>query len=391
MKQVSSLVLFIMLLAMPGTATRAADAPIDWQRARQLYQRSQHGEKLTPEEQAYLDRAKAQRRNNQRPSASTTTQSTGLTPLTDFKPNQTYKNQPGGLYGDNHNTPPSTHLKAAQAQTRAIVPLNADGKPAPDGKIVLLSIGMSNTTQEFSRFKQIADADKDKSPNVAIVDGAQGGQDAAEWTNPSRNEKIWTTVDRRCDSAHITPQQIQVVWIKQALKGPASIGQFSLHTNKLAADLISILHLAKQHYPNLRIAYLSSRIYAGYAVTPLNPEPYAYESAFAVRAVIQKQIDQDPDLNFDPAHGDIKSPLVLWGPYLWADGANPRSDGLTWLPANFREDGTHPSDSGRQKVADLLLSFFKTDPLAKTWFTCAYDVTSDNCAGPTPAATTRTR
>ena len=37
-------------------------------------------------------------------------------------------------------------------------------------------------------------------------------------------------------------------------------------------------------------ATLSSRIYAGYAVTPLNPEPYAYESAFSVRGLIQQQM-----------------------------------------------------------------------------------------------------
>ena len=45
--------------------------------------------------------------------------------------------------------------------------------------------------------------------------------------------------------------------------------------------MATILNMAKERYPNLRVAYLSSRIYAGYATTPLNPEPYAYESAFS--------------------------------------------------------------------------------------------------------------
>ena len=42
------------------------------------------------------------------------------------------------------------------------------------------------------------------------------------------------------------------------------------------------------------------------------------------------------------------------------------------IEAPWREDlvgdGTHPSDSGRKKVAELLLEFFKTDANAKTWF-----------------------
>ena len=31
-------------------------------------------------------------------------------------------------------------------------------------------------------------------------------------------------------------------------------------------------------------------------------------------------------------------------------------------------DGTHPSDSGRRKVADMLMNFFRTDPFAKGWY-----------------------
>jgi hypothetical protein len=291
-----------------------------------------------------------------------------LTPLTDFKADQAYKGMDGGLYGGDKNEPPAAHAKAAQEQTRQIVPLDADGKPSPDGKIALLSIGMSNTTQEFSRFKEIADRDPDKSPKLMIVDGAQGGRDAADWA--TRVGSVWDQADHRLSAAHVSANQVEVVWLKQALKQPASLGEFPTHAEKLESDLISIIQLSKSRYPNLRIAYLSSRTYGGYAVTRLNPEPYAYESAFAVRGVIQKQVDGDPALNFDPARGKVNSPLVLWGPYLWADGAKGRGiDKLVWLREDFGPDGTHPSpQSGRQKVADLLLKFFKSDPNSRTWF-----------------------
>ena len=60
----------------------------------------------------------------------------------------------------------------------------------------------------------------------------------------------------------------------------------------------------------------------------------------------------------------------MWGPYLWANGTKPRkSDGLVWNPEDFVvNDHTHPAYPARQKVASLLLQFFKTDPGSKKWF-----------------------
>jgi lysophospholipase L1-like esterase len=57
------------------------------------------------------------------------------------------------------------------------------------------------------------------------------------------------------------------------------------------------------------------------------------------------------------------------GPYLWTDGTNGRADGLTWTCADVREDGTHPSPSGAQKVAGMLLRFFESSPTSRPWFT----------------------
>ena len=63
------------------------------------------------------------------------------------------------------------------------------------------------------------------------------------------------------------------------------------------------------------------------------------------------------------------APYLCWGPYLWADGLNPRSDGFTWACSDvLATDFTHPSSTGIGKVADQLLAFFKTDPTATPWF-----------------------
>jgi hypothetical protein len=349
-------------------ASAANDDAIDWARARGLHQKQQRGATLTPEENAYLERAIAARGGNAAAAAAPAPRDhTGLVPLTEMTGDQRYKGRDGGLYGGGRNDPPPAHRAAALAAAASVVPLDASGHPAADGKIVLLSVGMSNTTQEFSRFIELAERDPARSPRVVLVDGAQGGQTAAAWARAS-DSPIWRTVDARLRAAHVTPAQVEVVWLKQANARPTE--PFPAHAEKLAADLATIATLLHEKFPHLRIAYLSSRIYGGYATSPLNPEPYAYEGAFAVRDVIRRQIDGDTALNFDPAKAAVRAPLLLWGPYLWADGLTPRkADGLVWKREDVREDGTHPSaTTGRTKVAEQLLTFLKTDPTAKTWF-----------------------
>jgi hypothetical protein len=297
--------------------------------------------------------------------------SIGVRPLTELG-TEMYKGQTGGLYGEGKNEPPAKHAEAARRELAKIQPLDPQGKPAATGKIGLLSIGMSNTTQEFSLFKTLSDRDSKRASQVAVIDGAQGGKASEQWIDPQSEvgSQVWGTVESRLKAGDVTPEQVQVVWIKQALIQQGRFGEFPDHAKKLESDLVKILQVAKQRFPNLRVAYLSSRIYAGFATTPLNPEPYAYEGAFSVRWVIQSQIDGDAKLNYDAARGPVTAPLVLWGPYLWGDGTTPRKDnGLVWKREDLRgEDGTHPSELGRKKVADMLINFFHSDPLAKTWY-----------------------
>jgi hypothetical protein len=358
--------------AAPGGAT---DAPIDWDRARALFQRFQRGEKLAPDDDAYLKRALEARKKGQGPQpqgvggnsrAILNKPHVDLIPLDEMTAAQKHEGEEGGLYGDGKNVPPEAHRKAAEAALKRIRPLDAHGKPDAKGKIAFISVSMSNATQEFSAFVPKAHADPKKSPQVTVVDCAQGGQAMAEWVDP--NGRPWDEADRRIASAGVAAAQVQVVWVKLANKGPS--GTLDQHVNKLTADTTAVLHNIRQKFPNVQIAYLGSRIYGGHANGGLNPEPYAYEGAFAVRRLIEDQIAGKPELKYDAETGTGKSPLLLWGPYLWADGDKPRkSDGLVWLRGDFSGDGVHPSNSGREKVAQMLLDFCKTNPLAAPWFT----------------------
>jgi hypothetical protein len=223
---------------------------------------------------------------------------------------------------------------------------------------------MSNATQEFSTFVPTSNADVHRNPHVVVVDGAQGGQTATIIADPTAN--FWSVIQTRLTAAGVTASQVQVCWMKEADAGPTL--PFPQDAIALEANFRTICQVLRTKYPNVRICYVSSRIYAGYATTTLNPEPYAYQSGFAVKWLIESQINGDPGLNFDPSMGPVMSPWLAWGPYLWADGINPRSDGLTWACNEYIADGTHPDVLGRFKVAGMLDQFFRTDTTSVPWY-----------------------
>ena len=278
-----------------------------------------------------------------RPNAQCSLTSTGLVPLTDMG-NRRYRGYRGGLYPGGVNRPSAKYLKKGMVASRQVRPIN--------GKIVVLSIGMSNASAEFSAFKRTSDRDAQRNPNVVVVDGAQDGFDAS---NIHSKPTYCDTVDNRLTDAGVSASQVQVVWLKEAIAGEHR--RFPKDAKALQASIRKIINTMRFRYPKLRLVYLSSRTYGGYAITGWNPEPAAYDSGYAVRAVIQDRIN-----------GKIKGPWVGWGPYLWTDGLAGRSDGLQWTCDDVETDGTHPSRSGVLKVVNLLTTFFKTDPTAKHWY-----------------------
>ncbi len=286
--------------------------------------------------------------------------STGFPPLTEMIV-AAYQGMPGGLYPDSSNKRPAAHEAAGLRLAASVSPRNATGDvDEQNGRMVLLSIGMSNTTAEFSFFKSVADRDPEKNPRLVIVDGAQGGWSADRIV--AGGGEYWTTVDERLLAAGVTAAQVQAAWMKQADAGPTL--RFPEDARRLQAELKTLAQTLRSRFPNLRLLYLSSRIYGGYASTSLNPEPYAYQSGFAVKWLIEQQIQGEPDLSFEAG----RAPWMAWGPYLWADGTRARNDGLVWNCSEFQDDGTHPANSARQKVAAMLLDFLKTDTTARPWF-----------------------
>jgi len=240
-------VLLVSLALLHGRQDRE---PIDFNKARALLQRQRSGQTLTQEERAYLKRAVAARNTGRSAAGQLARQRPApehLTPVTDMTATDRYEGEDGGLYGGGRNTPPDSHRRAADAELAKIHPLNNTGDVDEDGVIGFVAISMSNATQEFSRFKQVADRSPLKSSRVVIVDCAQGGQAMAEWAPP--DTRPWEEARRRLNVAGVSPRQVQVAWIKLANKGPT--GSLEEHGRKLERDTLAVLHNAKAQFPNL--------------------------------------------------------------------------------------------------------------------------------------------
>jgi hypothetical protein len=304
-------------------------------------------------------------------------------PLTAME-NITYRGFAGGLYPDGNDIP-QAHLQAGSAAAAEVERLDANGQPDPSGSYVLLSVGMSNAAQEFCAGRSsyscnpwtfvgqaVADPDVNDT-GLQIVNGAYSRETAASWDSPTDDSYDRVLADD-LQPRGLSELQVQVVWLKNAHPVPmVSLPDPDADAYALKRSFGNIVRAIRVRYPNTKLVFLSSRTYAGYATTTLNPEPYAYESGFAVKWLVEAQIQQAASGSVvDAVAGDLSlgqaAPWIGWGPYLWADGANANPDGLAWLPSDFQSDGTHPSQSGEEKVGAALLEFFKSSPLTRTWF-----------------------
>ncbi|MCK6456894.1 MAG: hypothetical protein L6Q92_10245 [Phycisphaerae bacterium] len=320
------------------------------------------------------------------PAADCTQTSVGLTPLPELGAGLYLGLYEGGLYPGGSNDVPPAHAAEGLIRAAALQPLSTTGQPDANGKIVLLSIGMSNTTQEFcapnsdiqpctpwSFMGQAAVDPRVNHSTLVIVNGARGGQVATSWDSPT-DPNYDQVRDTRLAPSGVTEAQVQAAWVKVAQAQPSvSLPAANADANTLLVAMGGIARALKGRYPNIQVAFYSSRIYAGYAnnTSTLNPEPYAYESGFSVKWLVEAQIEQLAGGPVDPQAGDLAlsvAPWVAWGPYIWADGINRNDDGLYYVCADLTNDGTHPSPSGQGKVGTKLLDFFLHSPFAVPWF-----------------------
>jgi hypothetical protein len=291
-----------------------------------------------------------------------------LVPITDLGTGL-YLGSQGGLYPGGVNVRPASHDADGVAIAQGIQPMDGNGNYDPNGKYALMSIGNSVAFDDFVQFEVDANADPMKNPHLVFVPGAQpkaGATDLADPTSP-----FWAEIQAYAlPQSGVTANQVVAAWIMDVIANPT--GSFPSDMSALQTDLERIAQNLHTYFPNLQLAYFTSRYYGGYSYGVRNPadvEPYAYQAAFAVKWAIQDQLNGLPSLNYNPALGPVRAPWMSWAHYDWANGLLPRSDGLVWTCQDIQSDGTHPSNpAGRQKDSNLMMNFFKTDDTTPPWF-----------------------
>jgi hypothetical protein len=228
-----------------------------------------------------------------------------------------------------------------------------------------LTIGQSTTRLFYRPFAASTSARPDRNPRLRLVGAAQDGVVLGQW---AFREEPWTEAREWVAASGLTPAQVQVLWIEVAEIRTWRFGDLPSRMSRISDEIGQVMRRASRVFPNLEIAFLTSRPYGGYSNPRLDPEPYAYDSGFAVRTAIHRQIMGEPGFSTLRGRGSPgRLPVMLWGPYYWADGPKPSTNGLSWLPQDFF-DGLHPSWYGAEKGARVMSDFFANDPFARHWF-----------------------
>lgn len=291
-------------------------------------------------------------------------ESIGEIPLIDLGTG-TYKGAEGGLYAGGLNVAPTAHQDLGVSLTSHVGPRAASGEPDAEGRIGFMSVGVSITNDDWEVFEALLSSTSGINPQLTLVDGGVSGHPIHVWLNPT--DFPWGYLADQVAAAGLTKPQVQVAWIMLPGRPPPP-PPFPDFQEGYRDQLKTVLAILKAEYPNLLLAYLSSHQWAGYGTGVIVEPGNGYEHGFGVKWTIEDQIEGDSTINANPALGPMVAPWIAWGPYTWADGVNPRSDGLTWVCSDFKPDGNHPTEAGSLKVAGMLLDFLSSDTTSVRWF-----------------------
>ncbi len=298
-----------------------------------------------------------------------TRDSLGYVPLNDLGINF-YLGEQGGLYPGGINSMPSGHLNAGKKLSKQVLPLNSVGSiDLENGKVVFVALGSSVGGYTFDSFIETYQSSELINPCMVLANGNYGSRGVDDMLDTIGT--YWDFVmNKLLDTFSVTPQQVQIIWLKN-ISRTDTILDFPFHPQSVSNHFIELQAILKIKFPNLKQVYLTSNHYGGYT-SPTNKnfkrlgEPASYYNGFAIKWTIAEQLAGNPLLKYKGP--GAKSAWMAWGPYVWADGINPRADGLQWLCSDFDSTGYHLSEEGKTKEATILFNYLISSQTSKEWF-----------------------
>jgi hypothetical protein len=268
-----------------------------------------------------------------------------------------------GLYTDGRNQPPDDYLTWGLQLADTITKVDADGSPvATGGKLVVAALnGMSNANQEMKAFIALFRQKYGLTKRLTFFNGNRGSWDLSRIISDPNG--YWHNsrggIMPRLAKLKISPMQVQVAWMKNSVRGLNLPEQASADLMQEMWD--EAIARTLTYFPNIKLILMSSAMYSGYAAKPIpRKEPQAFYEGIGVRQLVEQHITTHRQ--------GQNTPFVAWGPYMWADGDRPRSDGLRWLRSDFETDGVHPGPGAEKKWAEAMLKYMENNPLTRGWF-----------------------
>ncbi|MFI5173055.1 MAG: T9SS type A sorting domain-containing protein [Chitinophagales bacterium] len=301
--------------------------------------------------------------------------SLGLIPLTDLGTGF-YGSIMGGLYPGGSNTRPFLHEQKGIEISQTIEPLDTTGAVNYEqGKILLIGMGGSNASNAYNIFTDTMQTHDWAGTNPCMKANGLffGGKDLHDMIDTT-STFYWDELQDRLFSRDDSWEQIQVVWMLEQSEFNTEVVED--YVDYVAEQYITLMHRMIDTMPNLKIVYLTGFHYTGYThpnheLYNYLVEPKGYWGNLAIKELIERQINGDPELIFE-GPGRV-APFISWGPYFWADGNNPRGgDFLVWPCEDYRDDDTgggfHLEETGKYKEAKMIMNFFDTDTIANWWY-----------------------
>lgn len=277
--------------------------------------------------------------------------------LVPFTAGQPYQNFETGLYPGGKNEMPAAHRQAGERIAAGIRPLDAHGAvDEQHGRILALVLGHSNCSMYFRALQRQLNQQREKlHPRFELLNAAVGGQQLPEIRTLEGG--VWSRAQSLLDRRPgYSPDQVQVLFLHTTYHGAHNSRRlpprdFPDVMRDMEQDLAKVLAYCVRSFPNLKIAYLTSdgfRHFTGF-------EPHVYQEAFAVKWLIEKQLQGDPVARFEGP--DRRLPWLAWGPYIWDNG---------WDRSYF-SDGVHPTPEAQAIFVDKYWRHLNDDSVAQAW------------------------